>query len=158
MTGRCGWAIRRWRVFFFDDDAHAARLLDFQRGVCAFVGLFFERPDVAIALAVARLDEARRRAALAERLADRPDSFSQRVVVDLLAIPELFEQFLAADDAVAVVDEIEQNLKRLVRQVHLIAIADDQPPVGVEQTISEKILLAKMMVRRKRHRYSPESY
>ena len=101
-------------VFLFDYDVHTARLFDFKyRRVLD--DLFFERPDVPVALAVARLYKTRAFGAVAERLANCAYGFSKRVVVDVLSVPVLVQQFLAGNDAVAVLNKIKQHLKRLVR-------------------------------------------
>ena len=85
------------------------------------------RTDEPVALGPASLDEARGTALVIERLAHGAHAARERILVDVASVPELFEQFGARNQPVAVCDEMQQHLERPVGEVDELAIATAQP-------------------------------
>ncbi len=109
--------------------------------------LFFEWANVAIAVGPARFDEARLARRIVESLANRADGFSERVIVNIFASPEAFEQFGAADDAFAALDEIQQNLKRFVCKMDGLPVVNEQARLGLKLKFAEQISFAAVLLK-----------
>ena len=86
--------------------------------------------DVAIAGLGNRLDEPRLSGVVAQRLARIPDALHERIIGHRGVLPELGDEFVLADDPIAVINEVEEDLKAAGAQIHVRAVAPDDAFCG----------------------------
>src|SRR5262249_35273001 len=100
---------------------------------------FLDFADHAIAGSRHGLDKARTPGIIAQGLSDFGQALFQRVVGYGGACPNLFDQFVFGDDALAVFDEVNQDLKGLLAQMLLLAVVLQTDLRGVDLNALESI-------------------
>ena len=76
---------------------------------------------------------------LAERLPQDRDVAGEPSLFHTRVTPDLLEQFVLREHAIAVLDENQQRLQDLWRQRHGFAVAQQESPVGVQGERSELV-------------------
>src|SRR5207247_2274593 len=112
----------------------------FRRLGCAGLRLLADLADEADALARNRADEALLLAAVADRLARRVDSAGERRVRDDASAPHPRDEVVLADHAVAVLQEINQEVEDLRLQRHQRVGPPQLPAVYVKYLIRKEKL------------------
>src|SRR5262245_48308191 len=74
-------------------------------------------------------------ACIPDRLAHGIDAAGQRRLRDDAAIPHLLEQLILADDALAMLEQIEQQIENLGLKRHALSSAAELPPLGIKYMI-----------------------
>jgi hypothetical protein len=94
-------------------------------------------PDEADALALQRLDQPLLLAGVADRLARRVEAARHRGIGDDAALPDRADQFVLRDDAVAVLDQVGQEIEHLRLDRHRGTPPPQLAPAGVELAVIE---------------------
>src|SRR5581483_6904970 len=94
--------------------------------------------DEAKALARHRADQLLVAAVVVDRLAHGVDPAGQGRFGHDASVPDLVEQFVLADHAIAVLDEIEQNVEHLRLQRDALAGAAQLPPIDIKYMICKE--------------------
>src|SRR5215831_571402 len=116
------WFQRRGRLkdmLLFQNDLDAASSLNLDRGIAEPGEFDFKWSDIAITFPVSGVDEMLVNRVV-ENLAYCAHALSQGLVVDVLPIPEEIEQFATRYQPVAMIDQVEQYLKRPTRQMKFL--------------------------------------
>src|SRR5581483_7660211 len=85
-------------------------------------------------------DQLLRLAGVADRAARRVDVGGERGVRDRAPAPERGEQILSRDDAVAILDEIDQEIEHERLDGNRLAAAGELPRIGVKRMIGKEKL------------------
>ncbi len=127
-NGRLVGKSKRWRIACRSTDRHDAdRVLDIP-----------DLTDKAHALARDGADQALLAAAVAERLARRIDMTCEGGFGDDPTTPNRLQQIVLADHALAVPDQVQQQVEDLRRQRNFFRSPHQFPQVGIEYKILER--------------------
>jgi len=85
-----------------------------------------EWADIAVPDSPARFDEDGAVSGFAEGFANAADGFTETLVVDVLAVPELIEELFSQDHAMPVFDEIAEDEVRLALKRDRAGAGDQQ--------------------------------
>jgi hypothetical protein len=80
--------------------------------------------------------------ALIESFSQHRDALGEIVFIDESVRPDIFKQFILADDPSGVLDEVEQHVKRATLQDHGAVIAPQRAFQGVNPELTELEYLA----------------
>ena len=98
---------------------------------------FLDVADEPESFAGDRADQALLLAAVADRLAHRIDVTGQGRFGDDPPTPHRIQQIILADDALAVLHQVEQQVEDLRPDRNRLGPPGELPPVGVEHVVSE---------------------
>jgi hypothetical protein len=106
----------------------------------AFIRRFPDVADKAKPLAREGPDQALLFAIVADRLAHRVDVACERRLGDDASGPDRIQKGILADDVLAVLHEVEQEIENLRADRHDLGIPGQLPPIRVERKVFEQVL------------------
>ena len=115
---------------------------------------FFQRRDESVSPPVYRGDHTLTRARVTHRAPHRGNAAGKHRVADGFAGPELIEKLLLGDDAIEMLDQMEQYVEDLGLELHDLAASPQIETARIDHTIAEGAQHAQFTAFR---RFDPEA-